>query len=93
MSVGTIFLVVFVFTVLTVTDIKGYDFVRRKSPDNLVRFYFIITAVRFLFAVTMVGIYTLFSDDREDTLHFAALILVLYTTMIVVSLITKHRKK
>ena len=92
MSIGTIFLAVFVFTLLTVADVKGYDFVKRKSPDNLVRFYFIIAAVRFLFAVTMVGIYTLFSKDREDTIHFAALILVLYTVMIAVSLITKHQK-
>ena len=54
------------------------------------RFYFIVVAIRFLFAVTMVGLYTLFSNSREDTIHFAALILVLYTAMIVVSLITKH---
>lgn len=90
MSVWAVFFAIFVFTLLTMVDVKGFGYVRRKSPDNMVRFYFIVVAIRFLFAVTMVGLYTLFSNSREDTIHFAALILVLYTAMIVASLITKH---
>lgn len=90
MSPPTVFAVVLVFTLLTVGYLKGLRFVERHSPDDLVKFHFIMVAVRFLFAVTAVGIYMLFAASREDALRFAALILGLYLTMIVVTIILKH---
>ena len=56
----------------------------------MVNFHFIMVAIRFLFAVTAVGLYATFVDNREDTMHFAALILGLYLAMIVITLKIKH---
>ncbi|MBO4606761.1 MAG: hypothetical protein J5682_02550 [Prevotella sp.] len=90
MSILAISTAVALFALLTVVYLKGYDYVKAHAPEHLVNFYFIMVAVRFLFAVTMVGLYTFFSADREDTIHFAALVLVLYFTMMAVTLILKH---
>ena len=56
MSLVTVFLAVFVFTLLTVAYIKGRSVVEKNAPESLVKFHFIMVAVRFLFAVTAVGI-------------------------------------
>ena len=90
MSLVTVFLAVFVFTLLTVAYIKGRSVVEKNAPESLVKFHFIMVAVRFLFAVTAVGIYSLFSDNREDSIYFAALIVGLYLAMIVATLILKY---
>lgn len=90
MSLVTIFLTVLAFTLLTVGYLKGRRIVENNEPESLVKFHFIMVAVRFLFAVTAVGIYSLFSDNREDTIYFAALVVGLYLAMIVATLILKH---
>ncbi len=90
MSLLTIFLTVLVFTLLTVVYLKGRRVVENSAPESLVKFHFIMVAVRFLFAVTAVGIYSLFSNNREDTIYFAALVIILYLAMIVATLILKH---
>ena len=90
MSISTIFLTTLAFALLTLAYIKGYHFVMKHAPDQMVNFHFIMVAIRFLFAVTAVGLYATFVDNREDTMHFAALILGLYLAMIVITLILKH---
>lgn len=90
MSISTIFLTTLAFTLLTLAYIKGYHFVKKHAPGQMVNFHFIMVAIRFLFAVTAVGLYATFADNREDTMHFAALILGLYLAMIVITLILKH---
>lgn len=90
MSILAVSIAVSLFAVLTVVYLKGYDYVRAHAPGHLVSFYFIMVAIRFLLAVTLVGFYTFFSASREDTIHFAVLILVLYFTMMAVTLILKH---
>ena len=90
MSLLTIFLTVLVFTLLTVVYLKGRRVVENSAPESLVKFHFIMVAVRFLFAVTAVSIYSLFSSNREDTIYFAALVVILYLAMIVATLILKH---
>ena len=90
MSISTVFLTILAFALLTLAYIKGYHFVKKHAPDQMVNFHFIMVAIRFLFAVTAVGLYASFVDNREDTMHFAALILGLYLAMIVITLIFKH---
>lgn len=90
MNLLTIFLTVLVFTLLTVVYLKGRRIVENNAPESLVKFHFIMVAVRFLFAVTAVGIYSLFSNNREDSIYFAALVVILYLAMIVATLILKH---
>ena len=87
MSLITIFLTVLAFTLMTMAYIKGRRIVENKAPENLVKFHFIMVAVRFLFAVTAVGIYSLFSSNREEIIYFAALIVGLYLAMIIATLI------
>ena len=90
MSPVAVFIACLTFSLLTVAYVMGARTVRKTSPDNLVKFHFIMVAIRFIFAVTIVGIFTLFADNRQETMHFAALILVLYIVMIAVTLILKH---
>lgn len=90
MTPTVVFLALLAFTLLAFAYVKGIGFVQQHAPDQLVNFHFIMVAVRFLFAVTAVGIFAFFSDNREDTMLFAALILGLYLLMIVVTLIFKH---
>lgn len=90
MSVTTIFLATLAFALLTLAYIKGLDLVRKHAPAQMVNFHFIMVTIRFIFAVTAVGIYAAFADNREQTMQFAALILGLYLAMIVITLILKH---
>lgn len=90
MSAALVVAAVTLYTTLTVVYVKGRSLVERHSPDNLVRFHFIMVAIRFLLSVTLVGIFVLLSTDRTATLHFAAFVIVLYLVMIVVTLILKH---
>lgn len=78
------------YTTLTVVYVKGARMVERLSPDYLVRFHFIMVAIRFFLSVTLVGIFVLLSKDKSATMHFAALVVVLYLAMIAVTLILKH---
>ena len=47
MSLLTIFLTVLVFTLLTVVYLKGRRVVENSAPESLVKFHFIMVAVRF----------------------------------------------
>lgn len=90
MNAWTVFITTLAFVLLTLAYIRGCHFFAKHAPDQMVKFHFIMVAIRFLFAVTAVGIYTMFADRREDIIHFAALILGLYVAMIVITLIFKQ---
>ena len=90
MGIFTVFITTLAFVLFTLAYLRGYHFVRKHNPDQMVKFHFIMVAIRFLFAVTAVGIYTMFADNRNEAMQFAALILVLYLAMIVITLIFKH---
>ncbi|MBO4849734.1 MAG: hypothetical protein J5529_02395 [Prevotella sp.] len=92
MSTAVIFATVLLYTLLTVAYIRGIKMVERHAPDKMVVFHFIMVAVRFAFTVTAVGLFMLFSHDREQTMRFAAMVLVLYLAMMVVTLIFKILK-
>ena len=90
MGIVTVFITTLSFALLTLVYFGGYHFVRKHDSDQMVKFHFIMVTIRFLFAVTAVGIYTMFADNRNEAMQFAALILVLYLAMIVITLILKH---
>ena len=90
MSLWMVLAAVLLYTTLTVAYVKGVRMVEKLSPDGLVKFHFIMVAIRFFLSITLVGIYVLFSKDRTATIHFAALVVVLYLAMIAVTLILKH---
>jgi len=46
--------------------------------------------IRMLLVVTVVALYVLFAPNREDAIHFAAIILIMYAVMMVVTLSLRH---
>jgi cytochrome c biogenesis factor len=79
----------FVF-LLGTAYVKGFDYVKRRSPDHLVHFYLIMAMVRMLLVGTVVALYVLFAPSREDAIRFAAILFVMYVTMMAVTLSLRH---
>jgi hypothetical protein len=90
LSVFAIFVTVFLFTLLGMAWVVGVDYVRKHFPDSLVKFYMVMSAIRFVFVLTAMGIYMVFSPGWDSTCHYAILLLALYALMMVVTLIIKH---
>ena len=86
----TYFLAVLFFTLLGVAYVKGYDLVKSRSPEHLVHFYLVMATIRMLFVATVVGLYVFFAPTREDAIRFAAIILIMYAIMMVVTLKLRH---
>ena len=85
-----IFFLVLFFTLLGSAYVKGYDVVKRRSPEHLVQFYLIMTTIRMLLVATVVGLYVFFAPNREDAIHFAAIILIMYAITMVITLTLRH---
>ena len=84
------FCVALFFTLLGVAYVKGYDIVKSRSPEHLVHFYLIMATIRLLLVATMVALYVLFASDKADATRFAAIILIMYTLTMVVTLALRH---
>ena len=78
------------FTLLGMAYVRGYDIVKSRSPEHLVHFYLVMAVIRMLLVVTVVALYVLFAPNREDAIHFAAIILIMYAIMMVVTLSLRH---
>ena len=78
------------FTLLGVAYVKGYDLVKKHSPDHLVHFYLIMATIRMLLVVTVVGLYVFFTENREDAIHFAIIFIIMYAVTMVVTLLMRH---
>ncbi len=78
------------FTLLGMAYVKGYDIVKSHSPEHLVHFYLIMATIRMLLVATIVGLYVFFTENREDAIRFAAIILIMYAIMMVVTLKLRH---
>jgi len=78
-------------TLLGLAYIKGYDVVKRHSPEHLVHFYLMMATVRMLLVATAVAFYVLFiASGREDVIRFAITIIIMYAIMMVVTLSMRH---
>lgn len=80
----------FLFTMMGVAYIKGYDIVKAKSPRHLPHFYLAMATIRVLTVLAMIGIYMRLSCSREQTINFAIVCLVLYAVMMVITLTLRH---
>ena len=85
-----IFLSALFFTLLGVAYVKGYDVVKRHSPEHLVHFYLIMATVRMLLVGTVVALYVIFTENREHAIRFAAMFIIMYAIMMVVTLKLRH---
>ncbi len=90
MSVLTISLSALFFVILGTAYVKGLGFVKRHVPEHMVHFYLIMATIRMLLVATIVVLYVLLSDNRDDSIGFAAMFLGMYVVMMVVTLILKH---
>lgn len=88
----TIFLSVLFFTILGMAWIVGSTFVMKHSPGNIVKFYMILAAIRFLFVATAVLVYAmLISSGKQETKTFVIFFMTLYALMMVLTLRLKHK--
>lgn len=78
------------FLLLGTAYVKGYDVVKRHSPEHLVHFYLIMATVRMLLVGTIVALYVLFAQNREDAIRFALIFIIMYVVMMVVTLKLRH---
>jgi len=78
------------FTLLGMVYVKGYDFVQRRSPEHLAHFILVQTVIRLLFVATFALLVILTKENREDTIRFAAIYIIMYATMMVVTLKLRH---
>ena len=84
------FFAALLMTLLGVAYVKGYDFVKRRSPDHLVHFYLIMATIRMMLIATVIAIYVFFAPSREDAIHFAIILLIMYAITMVVTLYLRH---
>ena len=78
------------FTLLGVAYVKGYDLVKKHSPDHLAHFYLIIATIRMLLVATVVGLYVFFTENREDAIHIAIIFIIMYAITMVITLLMRH---
>jgi cytochrome c biogenesis factor len=90
MTPVSVFLSVLFFTLLGMAYVKGYDAVKRRSPENLVQFYLIMATIRMVLVATVVALYVVFTTDREKAIEFAAMFIIMYAIMMVVTLVMRH---
>ena len=79
-----------VFILMGVAYVKGYDIVKRRSPEHLVYFYQVMAIIRMLLVVTMVALCALFVSTRADVIRDVAIILIMYVLTMVVTHTLRH---
>ncbi|MBM6992671.1 MAG: hypothetical protein I3J02_05320 [Prevotella sp.] len=91
LSTWTIVLCALFFIVLGLMWILGYDFIKKHSPENLPKFYLLMSVVRFLAVLTLAGGYILLvSNSQAQSESFALMVCVMYVVMMAVTLKIKH---
>ena len=90
MTPVSVFLSVLFFTLLGMAYVKGYDAVKRRLPETLVQFYLIVATIRMVLVATVVALYVVFTTDRDKAIEFAAMFIIMYAIMMVVTLVMRH---
>ena len=85
-----LFLVMLFFAVLGIAYVKGYDFVKSRSPEFLAHFYLIMAVVRMLLVATVAALCVFLAPDRANAIFAAITILIMYALMMVVTLSIRH---
>jgi len=78
------------FTFLGILYVRGYDIVKKHSPEHLPHFYLIMATIRMLLVASVVALYVFFTENREDTIRFAVIYIIMYVVMMVVILKLRH---
>lgn len=78
------------FTFLGILYVRGYDIVKKHSSEHLPHFYLIMATIRMLLVASVVALYVFFTENREDTIRFAVIYIIMYVVMMVVTLKLRH---
>jgi len=81
---------VLLFTLLSFTYVLGFDYVKKHSVEHLPHFCLAMTVVRLILTSTLAGIIIFFKGNREDTITFAIIYLIMYMVTMVVTLKLRH---
>ena len=81
---------VLLFTLLGVAYVLGYDFVKKRTADYLPHFCLAMAVIRLLLTSTLAGIIIFFKEDRDETITFAIIYMVMYLLTMVVTLKLRH---
>ena len=84
------FFAVLLMTLLGRAYVKGYDLVKRRSPEHLVHFYLIMATIRMLLVATVTLLYIFLAANREDAIRFVTILIIMYAIMMVVTLKLRH---
>ncbi len=85
-----VFLSTLLITLLGVAYVKGYDYVKQRSPEHLVHFYLIMAAIRMLLIGTTAAVVIILTDDKAEARQFALCIIILYVLMLATTLTLRH---
>lgn len=90
-STLTICLSLMLFAVLGTGWVKGWDMVKAKMPQQLMKFCMAYTAFRMTTILLFAGVYVLFiSESIEESKSFVLMIFIMYVVMMALTLIKKH---
>ena len=91
MMLPWIALTITIYTLLVIIWVKGLGAVQKYQPDKAVTFYFIMAAIRFTVALTVVALYMLLSTHtREEAMVFCLAFSLMYVAMVIISIMLKH---
>lgn len=91
MMLPWIALTITIYTLLVIIWVKGLGAVQKYQPDKAVTFYFIMAAIRFTVALTVVALYMMLSTHtREEAMAFCLTFTLMYVAMVIISIMLKH---
>ena len=91
MMLPWIALTITIYTLLVIIWVKGLGAVQKYQPDKAVTFYFIMAAIRFTVALTVVALYMLLSTHtHEEAMTFCLAFSLMYVAMVIISIMLKH---
>ncbi len=74
------------FTFLGILYVRGYDIVKKHSPEHLPHFYLIMATIRMLLVASVVALYVFFTVNSVDTIRFAIVNIIMFVVMMEVTL-------
>ncbi len=89
--IGWLAFSLFFYTVLIYVWVRGLGIVQRHKPQLMVTFYFIMAAIRFTMALTIVALYMILSTHtRQEATTFCVTFSLMYVAMVIISITLKH---
>lgn len=81
MSILTVLLGVSLYMVLGTAWIKGAGYVKKHSPEHLPNFHMILTIIRVISILTVIGLYLIFvSESQQESVSFVIMMLAMLCT-------------